>query len=334
MPTLEVIEELSRLQQIEPAWSALADTAPNVTPFQLPHWQLTWWYHLGSGRLQVLSWWEDNLLIAVIPCFLHHWEGRRQLTLIGSGISDYLEPLIHPNHAKNILPQLRRYLQSNTGWDICNWQDLAVNTPLHHLGGDLVEDTVCSEVPLTGSFEDFRQARPKDMRRNLRRYGERARSLGSITFQTTTDAEEELLDALVHLHAARWQKRGEPGMIAANNSAAFLRDVARQFSSRNMLRLFAIRFGGKVAALVLTFLCRNTIYSYISALDPEHEILGFGRTLLYEAMRFSYKQRYSAWNFCRGDEHYKFSWGARPIEKRRLILTRDTVSDNPPPSAD
>ena len=331
MPTLEVIQDLPRLRQIEPAWAALAEAVPSSTPFQLPPWQLTWWHHFGSGQLRVFSWWEETLLIAIIPCFRHHWEGRRQLTLIGSGISDYLEPLLHPSHANSILPQLQRYLQSSADWDICNWQDLAVNTPLHLLKGSLLEDTICSEVPLTGNFEDFWQARPKDMRRNLRRYSERARSVAPITFETTTSADEELLDALICLHAARWEKRGESGMIAANNSSDFLRDIARQFASRNMLRFFTIRFGEKVVALVLTFPYRETIYSYMSALDPDHEILGFGRTLLYEAIRHSYQYGYRAWNFCRGDEHYKFAWGAKPIEKRRLILTRDTASSSPPP---
>lgn len=333
MPAFEVVEDLSRLRQIEPAWSALANTIPSSTPFHLPGWLLTWWHHFGSGHLRVFAWWKSDELVGLVPCFLHRWEDRRQLTLIGSGISDYLEPLLLPAHTDEILSQLQWHLASNTEWDLCNWQDLAANTPLHYLGGALREDTVCSEVSLTGTFEEFWQDRPKDMRRNLRRYTERARSLAPVTFETAVDANEELLDTLVHLHAARWEKRGEPGMIAANNSAGFLRDIVRKFAAHDRLRFFAIRFGESVAALVLTLIHRAAIYSYMSAFDPEHEILGFGRTLLYEAIRYSYQHGYCAWNFCRGDEPYKFSWGAKPIEKRRLILSRDTVSNNPRPSA-
>lgn len=333
MPRLEVVEDLYRLQQLEGAWASLADTLPSVTPFQLPAWQLTWWHHFGSGELRVLAWWEDNLLVALVPCFLHHWEGRRQLTLIGSGLSDYLEPLISPQRAASILSQLKSYLQSSVEWDLCNWQDLDAGTPLRHLNGSLMEDAACSEVELTGDFEAFWQARPKDMRRNLRRYTERARSIGPISFQAAMDFDEELLDALIRLHAARWEKRDEPGMIAANNASAFLRDIARHFASHGMLRFFAIRFCGEIAALVLTFFYRGTVYSYMSAFDPEHETLGFGRTLLFESLQYSYANGYRAWNFCRGEEHYKFSWGAQPIEKLRLILMRDIASSNPPSSA-
>jgi CelD/BcsL family acetyltransferase involved in cellulose biosynthesis len=332
MPTLEVIEDFSRLESIAPAWSVLAEEIPSTTPFQLPAWQLTGWRYFGSGQLRVLTWWKDELLVGLIPCFLHMWQGRRQLTLIGSGISDYLEPLLHQEHAPQILRQVCTYLQSNTDWNLCNWQDLAFDTPLHLLGGSLGEDTVCSEVLLRGTFEEFWQSRPKDLRRNLRRYSERAASQAPVTFHVNSDANNELLQSLIHLHAARWEKRGESGAIAENNSADFLLDIARQFASRNMLRIFTVCFGGNVAALVLTFLYRNTIYSYMSAFDPMHEILGFGRTLLHESFRYAFGNQYRAWNFCRGDEHYKFSWGARPIEKRRLELTRGTVAGNPQPS--
>jgi len=329
MLEFEVITKLPRLLQIETAWSALADLIPYATPFQLPHWQLIWWRHFGSGQLFVFSWWHEHSLVAIVPCFLHHWEGRRQITLIGSGISDYLEPLIHPEHRAAVIGGLQSYLQSSHDWDICNWQDLAADTCLSQLKGSLLEpDTSCSEVPLTGSFDEYWKKRSKDMRRNVRRYADRARSMGSICFQVVTSADKELLDALIRLHAARWEKHGESGMIAANNSGPFLRDVASAFAARNSLRFFVVRFREHVAALVLAFVYRSIIYAYLSAFDPEYEVLGFGRNLLYEAFRFTYRAHYTAWNFCRGEEPYKTSWGAQPIEKRRLMLTHDTKPDN------
>lgn len=329
MLDFEIITELPRFLQIEIAWSALADVIPHATPFQLPHWQLTWWRHFGSGQLLVFSWWYKHSLVGIVPCFLHSWEGRRQITLIGSGISDYLEPLIHPEHRVEVIGGLQSYLQSSHDWEICNWQDLAADTCLSQLKGSFLQpDINCSQVPLTGSFEEFWKSRSKDMRRNVRRYADRARSIGSVCFQTATSADKELLDALIRLHAARWEKQGESGMIVANHSGPFLRDVTAAFAAHNSLRFFVVRFREHVAALLLAFVCRNVVYAYLSAFDPAYESLGFGRNLLYEAFHFAYRERYAVWNFCRGEEPYKFSWGAQPIEKRRLILARDIKPDN------
>jgi len=73
-------------------------------------------------------------------------------------------------------------------------------------------------------------------------------------------------------------------------------------------------------AVVLALRNRTTLYSYLSAFDPDYEQLGFGRELLGQAIRYAHEHGYRTWNFMRGDEPYKYSWGARPIPKCRLIL--------------
>ncbi|HEY7305168.1 MAG TPA: GNAT family N-acetyltransferase, partial [Bryobacteraceae bacterium] len=58
------------------------------------------------------------------------------------------------------------------------------------------------------------------------------------------------------------------------------------------------------------------------AFDPEYSTFGFGRTLLYHALRYAFETGYESWNFLRGNEPYKFDWGARSIPKARLLITR------------
>lgn len=164
--------------------------------------------------------------------------------------------------------------------------------------------------------------RPKDLRRNVRRYGDRARQSGEVAFHATSEADPELIDSLIGLHAARWERKGQPGMVNANGSAEFLKTMLKRFAAAKMLLLFSMRYERKIAAIVAVFPYRRTMYSYLSAFDPEHELLGFGRTLLFESLRYSYEKNYASWNFLRGSEPYKYSWGARDIPKCRFILRR------------
>jgi CelD/BcsL family acetyltransferase involved in cellulose biosynthesis len=326
----EIVDNLSRLDELTSDWSALARSIESITPFQLPEWLITWWAHFGGGQLHIMVFRDGHKLVGVVPCFLHEWNNKRQMTLIGSGISDYLEPPIDPNYTQQVLEALQGHLAACPDWEVCDWQDLSCDTPLQNVApGNSVdvrvgEDVPCSEVRFSGTFDEFWSGRPKDMRRNLRRYTQRALLNGELQFNTTGKADPELLDALMRLHAARWQRRGEAGMIEANGSADFLRAVSADFANCDMLRFFTIRYEGQIAALVLTFLYANKIYSYMSAFDPQFEPLGFGRNLLYESMRLCYERGYQAWNFLRGNEPYKRSWGAEPIAKCRLKLTRNT----------
>ena len=314
---LEIVSDVERLREMEAPWSELVEQHAESTPFQLRAWLLTWWDHFGSGSLHVLAFWEGTQLVGMAPCFQHEWDGKRQLTLAGSGVSDYLDPPISPD----MLTQLQNHLDESSDWDVCVWQDLSAATLLQKLRGASVQpDIQCSEVPLTGDFEQFWEGRPKDLRRNLRRYSQRARDMGTVEFEAVDEADPELLDALIRLHTARWRDQGEPGMVAANRSENFLRAVAAQMAGADILRLFALRFRREVVAVIMAFRYKNKIYAYMSAFDPDYESMGFGRTLLYEAFRHVYAEGYDAWNFLRGDEPYKESWGAQPIERCRIVI--------------
>ena len=103
---------------------------------------------------------------------------RRQLTLVGSGVTDYLDPVL----PADAVPAIREQLQQWDDWDVCDWQDLSRDTPLQALG-NVKDEIPCSAIELTGTFEQFLAARPKDLRRNLRRYRDKAEALGPVTFQ-------------------------------------------------------------------------------------------------------------------------------------------------------
>lgn len=327
MSAIDVISDVGEFETLCPEWEQLLERIDCITPFQLPHWQFSWWRHFGSGELRVFAFREAGRLVGVVPCFLHDWNTQRQLTLIGSGISDYLEPAIDREHAPVIVKVFRQTLTSRKEWQVCDWQDLNAGSPLTALAGSgfevhITDDTACSRIPLTGAFAEYWNSRGKDLRRNVRRYGLRAAESGSVEFEAVERPEPNLLHSLIDLHAARWQAQGQPGMIAVNHSAEFLCDVSRKFGDLGMLRIFVVRFHGRPTAVNLGFLFRDTFFSYMSAFDPEHEYFGFGRMLLYRAIQHCYGSGVRFWNFLRGDETYKFSWGAETIPKLRLHLVR------------
>ncbi len=265
------------------------------------------------------------MLVGLIPCFLHEWQGLRQLTLIGAGISDYLDP---PLTAREIIELLKKHLETNPHWDICSWQDLSANSPLAQAFPTHVsEDTPCSAIALQGSFDEYWRNRPHGLRRNLRRYGEKACRIDTPQFRVACNSDPELTEALIRLHTDRWKNQGEEGMIVANQSAGFLRNVVRELEPHQMVRFFSLSFQGEIVAIILGFLYRGIFFSYLSGFHPAYEPYGFGRHLLYESIQYAFEHGFSAWNFLRGDEPYKFSWGAELIPKSRLIIRRQQNRD-------
>ncbi len=326
MLTLQVIEDLPRLRELQNQWLALVNEVDKATPFHLPTWQLTWWRHFGSGQLRTLAFFDRAALVGLIPCFRHEWEGAQQLTLIGTGITDFLEPPIRTGYESCVVERLQNYLGSQAGWDLCYWQDLASDTPLQRLTScetlrtQVHEETPCSAIRLNGNFSDYWQARSNELKRNVRRYTQKAESEGAIQFEADEKPRPELLEALIELHSARWRERGETGTIAANQSAGFLRDIASQFAAEGILRLLSLQWKSQIVAVIFAFSWRKIMYGYLSAFDPQFEKLGFGRILLYNAIKHASETGHEEWNFLRGDEPYKTWWGAQPIAKAKLIV--------------
>jgi CelD/BcsL family acetyltransferase involved in cellulose biosynthesis len=319
MKALELIDDCKRLGDFHAEWLLFVQKLSPANPFQKPEWLATWWSHFGSGALRVMVFRHDGNVAGVLPCFLHPWNGRRQMTLVGSGISDYLDPLFEPAYVDEMLELIRAELRRGADWDICDWQDLSRDTPLASLG-TVVKETACSVIPINQPFEAFLGTRPKDLRRNLRRYREKAEAIGCVSFEVTESADADLMDALIKLHGARWAKAGEAGMIEENRSEAFLRDIVERFGAGGLLRIFTLRFADRIAAILLAFRDNTTIYSYLSAFDPQYEQFGFGRELLAQALRYAHERGYRQWNFLRGEEPYKFSWGAQALEKCRVVI--------------
>jgi CelD/BcsL family acetyltransferase involved in cellulose biosynthesis len=221
-----------------------------------------------------------------------------------------------------MVAQIRWNLESTSDWDLCHWQDLSLETPLKALASEVTEDAPCLAIPLKGSFEEYWEGCARSLRQNVRRDRMKAEARGKVQFDVTKEAPPELLDALIDMHGARWQRQEQPGMIEANGSAAFLRDIACKFAALDMLRIFSIRFDEKLAAVILAFAYRRRILNYLTAFDPDYERLGVGRTLLHEAVRYSFENGYTVWDFLRGDEPYKHWWRAQTVSKARVIVTR------------
>jgi CelD/BcsL family acetyltransferase involved in cellulose biosynthesis len=316
---LEIIQNAPELRRFLPEWSEFTRRHLDVSPFQMPEWLTTWWSHFGSGELRTIVFRDYGKVIGVLPCFKHEWNGRHQLTLVGSGITDYLDPIAEPSLTAEMIDALWAQLKRWNDWDVCDWQDLSRDTPLQVLG-DVAPETPGTAIAIEHPFHEYLASRPKNLRRNLRRYREKAEAIAPVSFHVTDTADPDLLNSLVHLHRVRWQKEGEAGMIAANRSEAFLREVAGLLASSGLLRIFTVRFGERIAAILLALRNQTTIYSYLSAFDPEWESFGFGRELLAQALRHTHENGYRRWDFLRGEEPYKFSWGAELVPKCRVMI--------------
>jgi CelD/BcsL family acetyltransferase involved in cellulose biosynthesis len=100
----------------------------------------------------------------------------------------------------------------------------------------------------------------------------------------------------------------------------FFLSVAEEFSRRAWLELFVLSFDQKEVAYLLSFLYNETLYLYNAAYDPDYSSLSPGIVAITYCLEDSISRGIKRFDFLRGDETYKYRFGAHDNHLYRLTV--------------
>lgn len=330
---VEAIEDPTDLEKLRPEWDALWERCVAATPFQHPGWLLPWWRTFGSGQLFTFAVRAKGRLIALAPLFLHPWNGRRQVTFLGNGVSDYLDILCEPHAEATACSEVMGCIADRRHrWDLCDLQDLRRQSALLQLQvpfplqSAIRAQYVCSVVSLPDTLERFEDTLPHGLRRNLRRYRSQLQAEGPVQFQTASAGQyQEHVDALVALHQARWNEKDGSGMLSSPSLERFHRGALDDLWQSGLVRFHSLRLNGTIAAIVYALVHRDRAYSYLGGFDPALARFSPGALIMKYTIDQAIKEGVREFDFLRGSESYKSAWGARPSATSRLLLWHEHV---------
>lgn len=315
------------LEALRPEWLALWERSPRAGPFQHPDWLLAWWRWFGCQGLWTLAVRREGRLVGLMPLFVWCGAGPRQVTPVGNGVSDRLDLLAAPGLERDAADAVLSYLAQNTDrWDTADFRDLPPDSALLDVSIEgiaaMVEDDVpISILPLPARVEELGTVLSARFLRNLRSRARRLAREADVSFQAADERTlGGLLDALFRLHRARWEMRGEPGVLDDAFVQGFHREAAAAFLRRGMLRLYALRVNGEPAAVYYGFLAKRRAYFYLPGFDPALARHGVGKAIVMHAVEEAVRDGAAVFDFLRGGEAYKEEWSAEHRPQRRLRL--------------
>jgi CelD/BcsL family acetyltransferase involved in cellulose biosynthesis len=319
----ELIDDAARLAAIAGAWQALWRRVPTTTPFQSPAWLLSWWHSFHPGALAVVAIRQGERLVGLAPLYIEHGRNHGRVLPLGIGVSDYLDLLIDPESAVSLdsfLDPLRRYLP---GWRSCDLEELppwslALALPLPEDGsGNVAMQSACPVL-------DLAQPISMGMQRRLRRGARRAERRGGLDIRSVGSADiDGFLAGLFLLHGVRWRSRhAQPGVLHGAAVRAFHRCAVPTLNREGIARLYELRVGREIAGCYYGLLDRDRAYAYIGGFDPRFAAISPGGLLLAHAIDEARREGCREFHFLRGQEAYKYEWGAVDRWNRRLRLER------------
>ena len=320
--TIEVITDTDALTALEPDWLELCRRTPDVTPFQTPMWLLPWWRAFGSNDLAVIAARSEGRLEALAPLYVIRDDDSDESlgVLLGTGISDYLDVIGDAALIMDAMCRIDCQL-----WDLQQLRPSStmLHAPLPHGWSENVEDQEpCPVLSIAGAGDALQNLVSAHFRQKLRYYRRSLARLGDVRIETPTpDTLDDLLTTLFDLHAARWQRRNLPGLLADATTQRFHRDVARRMLEADVLRMYATRVGDRIVAVFYGFALHGTACAYLSGYDPKLEKLSIGTMIVAHAIEEAVRVGDTSFDFLRGAEEYKYAWGAtdRMNQRRQMF---------------
>ncbi len=227
-------------------------------------------------------------------------------------------------------------------WDVVDLRRLRVADPalaaleraLHEMepGWQVIRETedVCPVVSAPGpDWDEYLATLDKKARHEIRRKLRRAAQVGELSIAVSAPTAQAI-DAFISLHQARF---GERGLFAdttgGDRSRRFvhrLAELERSEPDGGQLQVGLMHCGERLVFAMLGFDDGQTCYLYNSGMDPAAADVSPGVTGLAEYLRNRMAAGRRRFDFLRGNEPYKYEWGARDEPIERLIVVRDAAS--------
>jgi CelD/BcsL family acetyltransferase involved in cellulose biosynthesis len=195
-------------------------------------------------------------------------------------------------------------------------------------------EDVCPVVrlPEGGDFDAYLARLGKKERHEIRRKVRRAEAAGAVELVESTDPVADI-DEFVDLHQRKWGERGLfPDNAGGAQARLFVRRLFELFrdategpnavADHPTVHLAFLTIAGKRVAAGMFFETAGSLMYYNAGVDPDAKELSPGVVLLERLVRRALERGKCRFDLLRGDEGYKYEWGAVDEPVQRILVRR------------
>lgn len=326
---LQVIRTQEEFGALADEWNNLVDCSASRVPFLRHEYLIAWWRTLGGGEWEsgdlylVLAREKDGTLVAAAPMFFTvNPQGIPALMLLGSiEISDYLDIISCEEEIPGFVNMLLDHLDGSQvpEWRVLDLYNILESSPTL----DAIQDAAgqrgwsyhqerlqhCPYIPLPGDWEDYLASIDKKQRHEIRRKIRRAEGYEQPVRWYMVEDEAVLDEHIQEFFRLMEQDHDKQAFLTEEMRAQMGATIWVAFEG-GWLQLAFLEVGGDKVAAYLNFDDGDHIWVYNSGLDYSFSSLSPGWVLLGYLLQWAIEHKRTAFDFMRGDEDYKYRFGA------------------------
>jgi len=299
---------------LAPRWRELADRSCTSHLFNDFDW-LDAWYRAFAGEEQTLKTYvveDEGRAVAALPLLVSANKQARTLFNHYLGRSDLLLDPQHPQALQAILTALR---EDARYWNVLQFDQVPEDSPtfvalcqaspgLHQHG---VRNLSSPYLELSGDYDGWYSSRFSGRKRqqDRRRMRQLQKRGGQISVLTEPEAVRACFEDGLRVEALGWKGDEKSAMNSRPETAAFMRDVVQRFAQRGAVRLIQVQVEDRLAAFLLGFVHKGTLYFHKTGFDPAFDAQSPGRLALLRSIEDAFEQGLQRYDFLGAPDNYK-----------------------------
>jgi CelD/BcsL family acetyltransferase involved in cellulose biosynthesis len=307
----DLVMRHERMSRCEAVWHEIFSRAQNATPFLSYEWFLALSTRLFKTDPEVMVFYNDKQPVGIFPGMI---ENNTLRFYSDERVTDLVDMLFLPDCGEEILQELVQYIETeNCHLDL---YPIEADSLLADYISEYVTDVVferadlCPLVLLPDSWDEYLESLTGKSRHELRR---KLRKVEEIKMKTL---EPDALDTLFTLMAASDSTKKE---FLTSQMRDFFDAIARYFFHKKYLRFCATYLDSQPLGVLFSFHMHDRVYLYNSGFNPEYAYLSPGVVTIALDIMSAIDEGMKFYDFLRGEEDYKFRFGAH---KRYTIRLR------------
>lgn len=193
----------------------------------------------------------------------------------------------------------------------------------------LMPHAVTIDVDITRSFNAYWDERPKKLQKNIRRYQNRAQSLGISLRLGVLQGEAEVLEGVkryADLEGKGWKGNEGTALASLPEQMRFYLELMRQFGAQEQSRVFELWGNSQLLASRLAVASASTLLMLKTTFDETQRELAPGRLLLHQTLAHLFQARPGTTvAFCTNADRDQLDWADRQRTIQHVTVFRSTL---------
>lgn len=336
---VDVLDHLAAFEGVKRNWNSVYAADPDGNLFLSWGW-MSRCFQEAMGNWLILAARPDqgsSDYVAFFPLRMQARPSRSggfhtELTMAGGNFADYTGAIFRPEHADAAIDAFARRIKT-MNWGVVRFNSLRMSEERHArlvkqferakfevllnypiLDSAGVDNSICPYLPLPGSWEGYLSRLSANTRQQLRRQLRKMESDPELRItRVNRETVERSIEVLIRLWTSRWgdQKGDEIHAIQQN-----LRVMLRHYFDLGILHMPVLWKGEQPigAHACLIDLEKRVMHFFMGARDDSCASPKPGLILHAHSIRQAIELGFTTYDFMRGNERYKYSFGA--IERR------------------